>query len=579
MIARIEMKNYKGFEGFSLKLAANTSILVGPNNAGKSTAIGALRLCAQLIAYAKRRKPEFVRLDDSRGRSVHAYRLAAASPNFIDENIAYEFRDVEARIEIHFKNKAAVYVAWPLEDLPYFYLEHIPGAQPPSLNVVRRDYPSVGVIQTLTPVEHREQILAGDYVRKSQGSRLASRHFRNQLYMVQQENDGAYKDFRTFALSHTPEIASLNLVRSSHVAEMDLYFTEAKSRVEKEIYWAGDGLQIWLQLLYHIWRHQNVASLIIDEPDVYLHPDLQRRLVQILENTDAQIILATHAPEVLTEANKDAVIVIDRTRKSSKRISNDRELSALNSALGSGFNLRLAKALRSRAALFVEGQDMKILSNLARTCGAARFYKEDGLTVVPMGGSSKRKLAESFGWLNTTILGSSVQVAVLLDRDFMDNDAVDLICQDFELQNVYAHIWKLSEIENYLLSVPTLARLSKLGEEVTCDLLDLAFEAHKEEVFGQLLARELQKGQKIGEHASTTATRTRTQFEVDWASGIEYRLSVTPGKDVLASLNQKIQAASGKAISARALSASIQRDEVPEELKEVIAAIESMLTT
>ena len=65
-------------------------------------------------------------------------------------------------------------------------------------------------------------------------------------------------------------------------------------RFQKELVWAGDGLQVWLQLLYHVYRVKNFDSIILDEPEVYLHPDLQRKLVHLLEATCRQIILATH---------------------------------------------------------------------------------------------------------------------------------------------------------------------------------------------------------------------------------------------------------------------------------------------
>lgn len=573
----MQLTNYKGFERFSLRLSGRTSILVGPNNAGKSTAIGALRLGAQLLAYAKQRKPELITNDTVRQRSVRAYPLTSAAPGFIDENVAHEFRTVEARIEIHFANRAALYVAWPPEESAYFYLEHIPGAQPPSIKVVRRDYASVGVIQTLTPIEHRESILSSEHVRKNLGTRLASRHFRNQLYVLQESEPARYAEFCEYVLLNTPEIASLELVRSSIESELDLFFTEANSRVEKEIYWAGDGLQIWVQLLYHIWRHAGVGSIIIDEPDVYLHPDLQRRLVKILESSDSQVILATHAPEVLAESNREAVIVLDRATRSSKRISNDAELSNLNSALGSGFNLRLAKALRSRAALFVEGQDMKILSNLAKRVGADKFYREDGLTVVPMGGASKRKLAESFGWLNTAILGSSVRVAVLLDRDYLDDRTVDEIVKDFQSQNVFAHVWRMNEIENYLISPSALSRLSGISMENIEALLDSVLLDLKEASFAQIVARELDLAHRRGEHAATTVTRVRGQFDDIWDADPTWRLQTVPGKDVLSHLNARIQAQDGKAVSARALSSTLRQGEIPEEMRDTLLDIEAML--
>ncbi|MDX1874015.1 AAA family ATPase [Mycolicibacterium sp. 120266] len=446
LISKMRMVNFKGFENFTLNLGGRTSILVGPNNAGKSTAIGALRLSAHLLSYSKMRKSDFTTLDTLRGRSVHAYRLSSAPAEFIAENIAHEFREVEARVEIQFKNRAALYIVWPIDDQPFYYLEHIAGAQPPSLQVTRRDYPSVGVVQTLTPVEHRETVLSEDHIKKSIGTRLASKHFRNQLYLTQANDPEGYSQYIEFALQHTPELTGIEVVRSKYNADLDLFFTEYKSRVEKEIYWAGDGLQIWLQLLFHIWRLRNCNSIILDEPDVYLHPDLQRRLVGILEDLSSQVILSTHAPEILAESSRDAVVLLDRTRRSSKKVSSAADLSALNNALGSGFNLRLAKALRSKTVLFVEGKDMKILSNLARTIGATNFHRENGLTVIPMGGSSKRRLAESFGWVNKTLLDSSVRVAVYLDRDYLDQDAVNKILKEFQQNSIVG--WRVPVSES-----------------------------------------------------------------------------------------------------------------------------------
>jgi predicted ATPase len=203
---------------------------------------------------------------------------------------------------------------------------------------------------------------------QSVGSRLTSRHFRNQLYHLREESPGEFDQFVLFALHHTPEITALSLVDSyaPGVHELDLYFTEASTHSEKEVYWAGDGLQVWLQVLLHTWLNRDVDTLILDEPDVFLHPDLQRRLIAVLDDVDAQVVVATHAPEILTEASRDAVVWVDRTRRTSRRAKDAGDLARINTTLGSGFNLGMARALRSRVALFVEGDDMKILRNVAR---------------------------------------------------------------------------------------------------------------------------------------------------------------------------------------------------------------------
>lgn len=579
MITRIQMTNYKGFEKFSLKFANGTSILVGPNNAGKSTAIGALRLCAQLLSHAKLRKTDSVVMDTVRGRSVYAYRISVASSGFTDENVSHEFRDVESRVELHFKNKAALYAVWPLgEDaFPYFYLEQIPGAQPPSIRVVRSYYASIGVVQTLTPVEHREVVLSPKHVRDNLGTRLASKHFRNQLYQMELTNSTEYPEFCSYLIENSPEITHIELVKSQMgEPELDLFFNEPQSRVEKELYWAGDGMQIWLQLLFHIWRHRGTNSLILDEPDVFLHPDLQRRLVKVLEGCDSQVILATHAPEILAESNRDSVVIIDKNQRSSKRIGSDSELSELNDSLGSGFNLRLAKVLRSRVALFVEGQDMKILSNIAKTLGARKFYRESGLTIVSMGGASKRRLAESFGWLNTTVLDSSVDVSVLLDRDYLCDDSVVTIESEFKSQGVSAHIWSRNEIESYLISTPTISRLTGLPIADIESITEEAAETLKGGVFAEILAREQETDRHKGIHLKTTYARVQADFEIRWADRSWRRASV-PGKDFISSINCRLQAGGHKAVSARSLSVSLRRSEIPAEMADVILDIEARL--
>jgi hypothetical protein len=283
MITQLRLVNYKGFEKFTLTLRAGTSVLVGPNNAGKSTIIHALRLCSALLAIAKRKNPDLGRIDIGRDRNVRGYSITGAANALVDENIRYEGRELEARLELKFKNKATLYVVWPVESEPYFYLEHIPGVQPPSLRVVREFYSTLGIVQTMAPLEPRESLLSESHVRDNIGGPLASRHFRNQLYYRRQAGGSDYLDYLSYLSGSTPEIKGLTLLPSAEAPiELDLFYLEAGSRAEKEISWAGDGLQIWIQLLFHVWRLRDSETLVLDEPDVFLHPDLQRRLIHIL---------------------------------------------------------------------------------------------------------------------------------------------------------------------------------------------------------------------------------------------------------------------------------------------------------
>ncbi|MEZ0305228.1 MAG: AAA family ATPase [Hyphomicrobiaceae bacterium] len=52
-----------------------------------------------------------------------------------------------------------------------------------------------------------------------------------------------------------------------------------EERMTREIYWVGFGFQIWCQLLTHLSRAAENALVVVDEPEVYLHPDVQRQLL------------------------------------------------------------------------------------------------------------------------------------------------------------------------------------------------------------------------------------------------------------------------------------------------------------
>ena len=76
------------------------------------------------------------------------------------------------------------------------------------------------------------------------------------------------------------ELRSLDVRLAPGGLQLDLFYDDEGPRVPKEMCWAGDGGQVWLQVLYHLHRLRDVDVVILDEPDIYLHADLQRRLVR-----------------------------------------------------------------------------------------------------------------------------------------------------------------------------------------------------------------------------------------------------------------------------------------------------------
>src|SRR6266702_2157705 len=146
----------------------------------------------------------------------------------------------------------------------------------------------------------------------------------------------------------------------------------------------------------------------------------------------------------------------------SRRAGEPLVLQKLNAVLGSGFNLGVARALRSRVALFVEGEDMKALRNLARAVGANSLRNERGLAVIRLGGFSNWHQVEPFAWLSRDLLGNAVKIYVLLDRDYREDATIETLRDALKGSDVYVHVWHRKEIESYLLVPEAIARASGL---------------------------------------------------------------------------------------------------------------------
>jgi ABC-type hemin transport system ATPase subunit len=56
MIRSLQLTNYRGFDSFRVS-CDKTSLLIGPNNAGKSTILTVLRLTDTLVRSARARNP------------------------------------------------------------------------------------------------------------------------------------------------------------------------------------------------------------------------------------------------------------------------------------------------------------------------------------------------------------------------------------------------------------------------------------------------------------------------------------------------------------------------------------------
>ncbi|MFC7931746.1 ATP-dependent nuclease [Streptomyces cinereoruber] len=576
MIKEIKFVNFKAFENFTMTFK-DASLLVGPNSAGKSTILTALRLAETCLKLAKRVKPSSS--DLHAGSYYVSYPVPTRDFAALNESVRHNFRDAETTVELLWRNGCRMRIVWSErhryedEPNPFFYLLDVNGKPPRIPATVKANFSTIGVIPTLSPLEHEESILERETVRKNLSTRLSSRHFRNQMRLLDQA--GEWDEFIKFA---EPWLAGIELRRPVSrygTSSIDVFFTEVGNSSEKEIVWAGDGVQIWLQLLLHIYRSLDLPTLVLDEPEVFLHADLQRRLVRLLESLNAQIILATHSTEVLTEADPDSIVWVDKTRRRAVRAPKDSNLEGLNTALGSSFNLAMAKALRARGVIFVEGKDIKTLKRLSMTLGLGRVSEDVSLAVVPMNGYSRWDHAEAFGWFLRNFLGSTVKSLVLLDRDYRTDAQVRDVVERFEAAGVHAHVWKKKELESYLIIPETIARLSKCPTGEVEQIIEGAMEGMRNKVTSRLLAERIVAEKSSGRSVATINENGLNDLSESWARP-EFRYSICPPKEVMSAVNRELQGRGYKAVAFDSISKYATVGEIHPEMAELLRSIDRL---
>lgn len=126
--------------------------------------------------------------------------------------------------------------------------------------------------------------------------------------------------------------------------------------------------------------------LLVDEPEISLHPQSQRALMRLLRTLDSQMIVATHSANLLDRADPRTVVRLGRSdtgiqmsSPSSLSDSDARRLARFTSP-------QTAEAFFARSVLLVEGvSDQLAIEAVAEKLG--RNLDAEGVAIVPIGGA------------------------------------------------------------------------------------------------------------------------------------------------------------------------------------------------
>jgi hypothetical protein len=290
----------------------------------------ALQILSVGLRVARRVKPTLMQTPDGElpGYRVPTDRLAVSL-----ENVQTDYAETEATVCFEFNTGDKLTLWFPSEGGCRLYVSETSGLPPATPTAFRKTFPvEVVCVPVLGPLEHNEPMLQEATVKSALTTHRAARHFRNYWHQSPENFD----HFAELIAITWPGVViePPELQMGSQGAILHMYCRE--NRITRELYWMGFGFQVWCQLLTHVCRAAPSDVLVVDEPETYLHPIVQRRLLSILRGTGAQVVLATHSAPITMGAGPNEVFRLNGRDSSSHPLVSPSEALAFQLGLRTG---------------------------------------------------------------------------------------------------------------------------------------------------------------------------------------------------------------------------------------------------
>lgn len=558
VLSTLDIRNFRRFDRYALGFSAR-NLLVGPNNAGKSTLIEALRLVSVVVnrfgALNYEMTPDWLDgIESSRGvmPSLRGLDFDLGRETF------HQYADPPAVITAGFTGGSTVTVYLGPESDVFAVVRDDSGSAIATKGQARHfDQPKIAIQPQVGPLARLERPLADQYIRRSLDSTLAPSHFRNQLRLLPQYFD----DFKAAAEETWPalRIDGVELMGRGDDCHLELFVRDGS--FVGEVAAMGHGLQMWLQLMWFIARARDHGTIVLDEPDVYMHPDLQRRLVRFLLARDQQVVIATHSIEMMAEVEPTELLPIDGDKTRARPVRDFKEVQAVIDQVGGVHNIEFARLTQATRYLLISPTDLRLLKRWYDLGLDEAADALDLLPTFPLVAWDDWPYAIAMKRAMRAAGDSGVEAICLIGPGLRGTSELAERRGQAEAEGIDLHLWKRRELVNYLLVPEAIARAAR-EQTSTASPTDL-------EVADQLDRTLANSWPEVLDEATPDQ---RAALGREWESR-EGRLRLAPGRLVLLRLAAWLRRSHGCSVGTGEIQRSLRWTDLSPEIHAVVRAL------